>query len=1490
MALSEPGSSPYATGGGGVVLEHHYAATLLAALLVGDPVPELGQSAAIEWIAFQASRFSPVDDIVIQGTVHGPDCSERRLSIGVRRRPTMAKSDEKFVALLGTMLRVVVEHWDAVAADRWRIGLAVAAPNTGAAELRRLSEMARRHPSQAELRDAVAAPRRTTTEVRKRLTYLDEAVDSAVRSTVFDLPSGSTGELTWRLLCGLRVIVTDIEDDDSSVRVACVTRLCSITNDPGDAAGLFEALVSLADSYVPSGAMVTMGMLRRDLTGRVQIASAPSQQRAWRVITSLSDRLRSRTGRRLVAPAGGLELPRADLRARLVDAMMLTSKNCSGLIVTGEPDVGKSSLTLVVVDDLIAAGAVAHSLSLRDLPQNPLDLEQVLGASITEVLASAAVASVRVVIVDGAEAVIEGWAEIFAEVTRATTAAGMAIVAVTRSDAATSAREGLRDAIGEEPATIEVPPLDGEEVAEIHATFAALARVALDPRSKWLLARPGLVDMLLRADTAASLPDGPLSEADVFAAVWYRLVRRSEYHGPGDPSPDGREQCLLALARRDLASGTAGLVVDTAALPSLRSDGLLLAPGPHAAWISGDQFATDLIRDFAVARLLVVDGIKGLEKAGAPRWAVRAARLAAQAQLARGVTAWLGLQSEFAELAAGHGERWTDIPFEAALSLGAPMPVLDSIWPGLIANRGEGLQRLTRLISQRHTTGDMSDPVVAAPIVELCLDHQGDLVHLSHNVIQAVDKVMTAWLRGLAMRSHDDISDALRCRIRGQLLAGPIEDCDDKTVERLALLGVDLNDATEHMLRSVAADRPAYLDLSVESATVAISMAIHRPELLLILAESYYIERPATHQYRWPVSNPLGGGVRFHRHRGLGAPFAAWYYGPFLLLLRVRTLDAIAFINRLLDHAAQTRITVLGESTEASEPGGADIELPGIGKRHLVGDSHVWFWYRGSSVGPYPCMSALLAVERFADELRSVGLPLQPITKLLLADCHNLAMVGLVVGFLVRHIDHITGELDRFLVQPILWDLEYRRAAYEGHLHAQGPDGNDVTGHARRTYTFREVAATLVTTAMEANDSARLAGLSELADELIENANTMLDETDISNRAMIHSWASTLRSICYCRIEIDDGQYSYEFHPPVDVEEALAEQNEDLARHNSAWRLISTYAIQEDRRPQDLTNLVGDIEIGRDLLANPPAPGSPDALMAAAAVAAAAVIAHGEGRQQLIDDHLEWAAGTVVCAAIEVPSKALDYHGSFFAWGADRSAAASAPALLLPSFHEAAPGTRFDSDDVTVIVEALVALTTSQFDEVRRVVGNAFTPVWKAPCAPITGTRGCRHQVALQAVAEGLRDCRLGPLNNQGRREPLSLEGPIVQALDEVAGGDLLLNSLTGPLVAAAGCAIAGCCASSDARTLLDDYLCTVGSAQRVSPGLDWLYAVIDRDYGRFASRCWRVPRWLADLRKSAILVGNARVQFQSIVDGLADAGDNRVVSIQRAEEGEGPD
>jgi hypothetical protein len=213
--------SPYATGGGGTVLEHRYGAVLLAHLLTSDPISMLGDDVAPETVMFQASAHSPVDDLVVVGRT--PDGAERRISIGVRRAPSLVTSERPSIHLLASYLRVVIDHWGEVAAGRWRLGLAVASPNTATQQVRELSIVARSVPDNTSFRAEVALlaefPRRSGTGLATWMPWskLRPGMPAWMRDSTLQSSPGASSPHCERLSCDWRARTKPIGPAPSAV-------------------------------------------------------------------------------------------------------------------------------------------------------------------------------------------------------------------------------------------------------------------------------------------------------------------------------------------------------------------------------------------------------------------------------------------------------------------------------------------------------------------------------------------------------------------------------------------------------------------------------------------------------------------------------------------------------------------------------------------------------------------------------------------------------------------------------------------------------------------------------------------------------------------------------------------------------------------------------------------------------------------------------------------------------------------------------------------------------------------------------------------------------------------------------------------------------------------------------------------------------------------------------------------------------------------------
>ena len=203
---------------------------------------------------------------------------------------------------------------------------------------------------------------------------------------------------------------------------------------------------------------------------------------------------------------------------------------------------------------------------------------------------------------------------------------------------------------------------------------------------------------------------------------------------------------------------------------------------------------------------------------------------------------------------------------------------------------------------------------------------------------------------------------------------------------------------------------------AVESPFTGNALAHYGPGLLADLTEAYYLDDEAD------GSSTYNDGIRRHQYRGHNVFTGfAWYLGSFNPLFRTDFRNGVAVLNRLLNHAASIRENTLARldqtsplfTTDAGRIYGADLDITGESRRYM-GDSHVWLWYRGTAVGPYPCFSALQALERVCDDLIGDGVRIRTLISILLSGCENLAMVGLVVGILVRHLENADRLLDPF--------------------------------------------------------------------------------------------------------------------------------------------------------------------------------------------------------------------------------------------------------------------------------------------------------------------------------------------------------------------------------------------------------------------------------------------------------------------------------------------
>ena len=1486
--VAEAGSSPVSTGGGGVTFERKVAADYLARLLLGHGAVGLGPSRVVISVTFQRAPEFTVDDLVVGAAVEGEDEPSLVLAVAARRTPNVVDSDEKSQKLFRSFVKQLLN----MPADgpELRLGLAVAGPQDHAEQLKVLAGLAADQAGAEGFFGLVRTPKKFDKQVCDRLVQ----VEKLVRRALVDLgvPEPSTGvveQQVWELLSRLVVLMPRVEsaDDPDWSMLANLLIPASRGQDLYGGTLLRDRLLVLADDWAPSAASVNMSMLRRAVHDLVD--PAVSRHRAgWRALELLGEQARAAVGDEIVSADGArrVRVDRGDVTAGLAAAV----GSADGVVVHGESGVGKSAAALGLLtttkrgaeaedernaahDPVDAAGAHESAgesqvvcMNLRHLQRTALEFEGTLGVPLRDLLAEMS-APARVLVVDGADAVAEGAQDLLTYVVDAAVAADVTVVAVTASDAKQLVADTMAGRVSQGVVEVAVPPLTDSQIDVVVGEFGELEPMAANLRSRELLRRPVVVDLLVRGGVQGM----PVSDFDAMQQVWDGLVRRNGVTGRG--TPDARDVAMQLLARQAVQGGDqldVAASIDPDALAGLRKDGLLRTSQDNP-FRPVPEFAHDEVRRYAVARLLLAGGdpAKGLVDAGVPRWALGAARLACQALFVAPGSAsnpvagrFMRWQGEFDELvAAGHGERWTDVPGEALLTLGDPRPVLREAWPQLQADDRAGVQRLIRLVDQR-LRGQNAFVRVAAvePLVELLLEDE-----TPWRSSKGERTLLLEWLRSLVgsnvpggyalreqmrarllefcaaaderLRAQEEARAAARAAITDEQRAamrearknifGEIgyprsrrrrprpeisrEVTDESVVELFALLGPDLGADGEAMLRRIADAAPEYLAPALEGIVCGRALAGYRQGFLADMVLAYYLDE----EEDGSRGDGHDEGVREHQGFSLGVPLAAWYRGPFMPLFQTDFRNGVSVLNRILNHAATVRARILTgldryfEPVQDSDLDRYRTELEITGTPHVyVGDSGTWNWYRGTGVGPYPCMSALQALERVCDDFVGAGVPLDVVLPMLLGGCDNVAMVGLVVGVLVRHLDKAGTLLDRFLAEPDVWHFEFARITQEhGFLRASS---EGMVGADRRGWSLREAAMSLVLAAgSERAEELRLVG-QQLVEKVRRRLEQLGDDVPAGAAEMelsrARAWASSLDRSTYTMQKTDDGLV-IESHPPAEVTAVLSAGMSGVLRSQESVRLTVRYHVKQEAgtaEPITTEDLVADLSSAVTLLDDPP---ELDAMGwdAPAAVAAYALTQHLVHGLPLPDDSVRQAADIVLrIGEGDMPQQDHNIEESYFSQGADRSAARVLPLLLTPAADHARRV--LDGADGTAAYgraeAAVTGLARANVLQTRLFLARGLDNVWASPC---TYDAACPHRAALRITIDMMRDCVLGPWSMELQKRGIEvLDDPVVDTLPAVPDDNIYVSRLDAAIRGLGPAAAAGICVSSDARANLD--------------------------------------------------------------------------------------
>jgi hypothetical protein len=744
------------------------------------------------------------------------------------------------------------------------------------------------------------------------------------------------------------------------------------------------------------------------------------------------------------------------------------------------------------------------------------------------------------------------------------------------------------------------------------------------------------------------------------------------------------------------------------------------------------------------------------------------------------------------------------------------------------AAAGLALADMLRVVQQRATSGGFVDVALGAPVIDLLLDHAKPW-----EISDSAFDVLSSWLTAHAVGGAPAGQPA-RLRLRTKLVAfwalHPPNEPDaeepnlvstfggrsrrrrldhevtnEKYVETLALLGLDTNEEVEHCLRTLASRAPAFLAPAVDAPFSARSIASYDVNLLADLIEAYYIDN--TTGQRWRMHD---AGIRIHQGRwtSFGPPYDAYWFGGFWVLFnRAPAPLSARVLNRVLNHAASARADrqtrraqeerwaesgngdelesqaqTSSETDSSSAPAAVsthfeDEHMLSLGQATVIyrGDAQMWGWYRGSSVGPHPCLSALQAMERVAESWLLAGSTAEAVIETLLHECENVAVPGMLFGLLTRNLEDVGSTIDPFLVEPFVWHAEIARRTAEYFGWKANSEG--LAHPERREWTPRETAMMLVLQA----DEPRREELRSLAQKLIENGRSQGLEEAARN------WATCLDATYFKGQKTDEG-FQITVEPPEDVRAAQERYASAAETHNEFLRLQNTYwpdpkPYKPGYMPPTDEQVAVDLAVAQGLIENDAGQDELGPYEAIASVARTAILRAADGHPEALGDHADFAVEVILeIAAFFLDGPDQEDDGQFYDLGIDRSAATALPALLSPVFDQTLRTAGIDAPELVRLGDAVASRSSL---ETRLFLARGCDRVWTQTCRQFdlptasTSAPACLHAVAFTWLVNSARDAEIGPweLESQ-RRDNVHISGDLAERLESLEGTEVDIEAL----------------------------------------------------------------------------------------------------------------
>lgn len=155
--------------------------------------------------------------------------------------------------------------------------------------------------------------------------------------------------------------------------------------------------------------------------------------------------------------------------------------------------------------------------------------------------------------------------------------------------------------------------------------------------------------------------------------------------------------------------------------------------------------------------------------------------------------------------------------------------------------------------------------------------------------------------------------------------------------------------------------------------------------------------------------------------------------GPFFYVLLSNEDEGLRLIHSLTNVATE-KWCEYQKREEFDHPGlnplPVTINFP-FGSQHFLGNTQVYCWFRGTTVGPYPVISALMALEEWMERQIESSRDVETLFHKVLAESHSVAVLGICVNMALTYPEKCLKAVLPIVSSPYVWEMDLARLVHD---------------------------------------------------------------------------------------------------------------------------------------------------------------------------------------------------------------------------------------------------------------------------------------------------------------------------------------------------------------------------------------------------------------------------------------------------------------------------